>query len=96
MTKIVGSTTTTPVPRSDWAQTDKAKADFIRHKPELGTIAERDVDDFYTKNEINETLETINNSYDIKGSADMALDSAKAYTDSKSVVIQFVTWGDDD
>ncbi len=33
MSKIIGNITTTPIPRSDWAQTDKAKADFIRNKP---------------------------------------------------------------
>lgn len=45
MSKIIGNTTTTPVPRSDWEQTDKTKADFIRHKPTLGTIAEKDTVD---------------------------------------------------
>ena len=43
MSKIIGNTTATPVPRSDWSQTDKTKADYIRHKPELGTIAEKDI-----------------------------------------------------
>lgn len=43
MSKIIGNTTTTPVPRSDWSQTDKTKADFIRHKPELGAISEKDI-----------------------------------------------------
>lgn len=45
MSKIIGNTTATPVPRSDWEQTDRTKADFIRHKPELGTIAEKDIID---------------------------------------------------
>ena len=43
MSKIIGNTTATPVPRSDWEQTDKTKADFIRHKPTLGAISEKDV-----------------------------------------------------
>lgn len=59
MSKIIGNTTTTPVPRSDWEQTDKAKADFIRHKPELGTIASKNIDDFYAKVEIDEKLDEI-------------------------------------
>lgn len=42
MSKIIGNTTTTPVPRSDWEQTDKKKADYIRNKPTLGTISEKD------------------------------------------------------
>ena len=52
MSKIIGNTTATPVPRSDWEQTDKTKADFIRHKPELGTIAEKNVEEYYTKFEL--------------------------------------------
>ena len=35
MSKIIGNITTTPVPRSDWSQTDKKKADYIRNKPDL-------------------------------------------------------------
>ena len=42
MSKIIGNTTTTPVPRSNWEQTDKTKADFIRNKPTLGTISAKD------------------------------------------------------
>lgn len=43
MSKIIGNTLTTPMPRSDWSQTDSTKADYIKNKPELGAIAERDV-----------------------------------------------------
>jgi hypothetical protein len=42
MSKIIGNTTTTPVPRSDWGQTDKKKADYIRNKPTLGAVSEKD------------------------------------------------------
>lgn len=35
MAKIIGNTTATPNPRSDWAQTDETKADFIKNKPGL-------------------------------------------------------------
>ena len=45
MSKIIGSTTTTPVPRSNWEQTDKKKADYIRNKPTLGAISEKNVVD---------------------------------------------------
>ena len=38
MDKIIGNITTTPVPRSDWEQEDKTKADFIRHKPDVPQI----------------------------------------------------------
>ena len=68
MSKIIGNTTTTPVPRSDWDQVDKTKADFIRHKPTLGTIAEKDATDYYTKSEIdNMVLITIADIDDICG-----------------------------
>ncbi len=43
--KIIGNTTTTPVPRSNWSQTDKTKADFIRNKPTLGAVSEKDTID---------------------------------------------------
>lgn len=37
MAKIIGNTTATPNPRSDWAQTDSTKADFIKNKPTVLT-----------------------------------------------------------
>ena len=37
MSKIIGNTTATSVPRSNWAQTDSSKADFILNKPNLST-----------------------------------------------------------
>ena len=43
MSKIIGSTTATPVPRSDWAQTNENRADYILNKPELGALAAKDV-----------------------------------------------------
>ena len=43
MSKIIGNTTTTPVPRSNWVQTDENKADYILNKPELGALAAKDV-----------------------------------------------------
>ena len=32
--KIIGNTTATPTPRSNWTQQDETKADFILNKPE--------------------------------------------------------------
>ena len=43
MSKIIGNTTATPVPRSNWEQTDKNKVDYIRNKPTLGAISEKDI-----------------------------------------------------
>ena len=37
MAKIIGNTTMTPVPRSDWNQVDETKADFILNKPDVAT-----------------------------------------------------------
>ena len=33
--EIIGNTTATPNPRPDWLQTDEAKADYIKNKPEI-------------------------------------------------------------
>jgi hypothetical protein len=60
MSKIVGNTTATPVPRSNWEQTDKNKIDYIRNKPTLGVISEKDViakDDLTT--DVQSSLEEI-------------------------------------
>ena len=60
MSKIVGNTTATPVPRSNWEQTDKNKIDYIRNKPTLGVISEKDVitkDDLAT--DVQSSLEEI-------------------------------------
>lgn len=35
---IYGNTVGVPTPRSDWAQTDEKKADYIKNKPELGDV----------------------------------------------------------
>lgn len=42
MSKIIGRTTSTTMPRSDWNQIDETKADFIKNKPELGSLASKD------------------------------------------------------
>lgn len=43
MSKIIGDTTATPNPRPDWLQTDETKADYIKNKPTLGSLASKDV-----------------------------------------------------
>lgn len=41
MSKIIGNTTATSNPQSDWAQTDSTKANYIKNKPDYdGSIAE--------------------------------------------------------
>lgn len=75
MSKIIGNTTATPIPRSDWEQTDELKADYIKNKPELGTIAAKDE---IAKTDLSvDVQESLNK-------ADVALDSAKSYTDTKT------------
>lgn len=63
MSKIIGSTTTTPVPRSDWAQTDPNKADYILNKPDIEALLDGKAnavhshdDVYYTETEIDEAL----------------------------------------
>lgn len=41
MSKIIGNTTTTTSPQSDCNQTDPTKADYIKNKPVLGTLASK-------------------------------------------------------
>ena len=42
MAKIIGNTTATPMAIPDWNQTDEKKADYIKNKPTLGTLASKD------------------------------------------------------
>lgn len=35
MAKIIGNTTATPTPVSDWSQNDSTKADYIKNKPSI-------------------------------------------------------------
>ena len=35
MSKIIGNTTATTIPRSDWTQNDVTKADYIKNKPTI-------------------------------------------------------------
>lgn len=111
MSKIIGNTTTTPVPRSDWNQTDKTKADFIRHKPELGAISEKDIiekSDLTT--DIQSSLEEINtkaNIVTLSTEEYMALEQAQAtnantlymLSDAEEEMptqVQIITWEADD
>ena len=36
--RIIGNTTTTPMPIPDWNQTNPAKADFIKNKPDIQAV----------------------------------------------------------
>lgn len=111
MSKIIGSTTTTPVPRSDWSQTDKTKADFIRHKPELGAISEKDIIDKADLNtDIQSSLEEIDtkaNVVTLSTDEYEALETSGAtnantlymLTDAEEETptqVQIVTWEDED
>ena len=44
MAKIIGNTTTTPMPVADWNQTDEKKADYIKNKPDFDGL-ETEVND---------------------------------------------------
>ena len=43
MAKIIGTPIATPVPKSDWKQTDPTKPDYIKNKPTI--ISEEGVDE---------------------------------------------------
>lgn len=63
MSKIIGNTTATPTPRSDWNQTDPKKADFILNKPNIEALLDDKADLthnhedlYYTKEQTNSAL----------------------------------------
>lgn len=111
MSKIIGNTTTTPVPRSNWEQTDKKKADYIRNKPTLGTISEKDeIEKSDLTTDIQSSLEEIDtkaNVVTLTTAEYAALENAEEtnantlymITDAEEEdipQIQFVIWEDDD
>lgn len=40
---VIGDTTATPTPCSDWEQTEETKADYIKNKPTLGKLSAKDI-----------------------------------------------------
>lgn len=108
MSKIIGNTTTTPVPRSDWEQTDKKKADYIRNKPTLGTISEKDaIDKDDLTQEVQSFIDTKANVVTLTTEEYTALEEAEAtnantlymITDAEEETvpqIQFITWEEKD
>ena len=85
MSKIIGNTMMTPVPRSDWNQTDATKVDYIKNKPEFGVLATQDEvgKDFLTT-DVQTSLDKADNAentYETKTDASSKLDEAKAYSD---------------
>ena len=111
MSKIIGNTTATPVPRSDWNQTDKKRPDFIRNKPELGAISEKDIiDKADLTTDIQSSLEQIDtkaNVLTLSTEEYEALEKAEAtnantlyvITDAEEEIlpqVQIITWEDDD
>ena len=108
MSKIIGNTTTTPVPRSDWGQTDKRKADYIRNKPTLGAVSEKDViDKDDLTQEVQSFIDTKANVVTLTTEEYVALEEAEAtnantlymITDAEEEIIpqiQFITWEEKD
>ena len=111
MSKIIGNTTTTPVPRSNWLQTDKTKADFIRNKPSLGTMSEKDeVDKNDLALDVQSSLEQIDTKANIvtlttaeytalEQAGEINANTLYMLTDSEEETIpqiQIITWEADD
>lgn len=82
MARIIGNTTATPNPQSDWNQTDDTKADYIKNKPDLTSVGSGssgivDLGTFYAvhNNETGEeTLTTTSTKYE---SYNTALDETR-------------------
>lgn len=108
MSKIIGNTTATPVPRSDWNQTDKKRPDFIRNKPSLGTMSEKDiVDKADLALDVQSSLEQIDTKANVMmmtTSEFEALEEVNANTlymltdaeEDVSTQVQIITWEADD
>lgn len=85
----------------DWNQTTTTADDYIKNKPTSMTPTAHK----HTKDEITDfpilgsAAYTDSTAYDASGSADVALTSAKTYTDNavaQKSLIQIITWEDDD
>lgn len=80
MSKIIGRTTATPVPRSDWNQIDETKVDFIKNKPtNIAYISEED----------NENITDVETSG--SGGANITIDSALSTTSINPVQNKVIT-----
>ena len=58
MAKIIGHTTATPTPVSDWNQTDNTKSDYIKNKPDINSIIAQNIADLVDSAPV--TLNTLN------------------------------------
>ena len=81
MSKIIGNTTATPTPRSNWAQQDATKADFILNKPELKALALKDIIETTDLSpDLQALIQVINNFLDVNDTT----------TDQLSKVLQLI------
>lgn len=88
MAKIIGSTTTTPVPRSDWNQTDEKKADFILNKPDLGNLSSKDViEKTDLAEDVQASLDNAITQVYVDTQDESTLTNANAYTDEKIALL---------
>ena len=84
--KIIGSTIATPMPRSNWAQTDETKSDFIRNKPNVVEYVEQELTD-EQKLTVRSNIDTMSKS-EIEECVNNAV--------SNTAGIQIITWEADD
>ena len=61
MRDIIGNTTTTPVPCSDWNQTNETKPDYIKNKPTIPTLLADLIDDLEHRTVTDAEKESWNN-----------------------------------
>lgn len=88
MSKIIGNTTATPMPRSDWNQVDETKADFIKNKPDVA-LATHTHSDYETKTDSDAKIAEVTSYVDseidnVNAAVENAIeksDAAKAYAD---------------
>ena len=94
MAKIIGNTTATPTPISDWNQTNPNKADYIKNKPTIPSV-----DDALSDNSENPVQNkvvnaAINSLNDLIGDTSVSDQIGNAV--AQKSLIQFVTWEEND
>ena len=92
MAKIIGNTTATPVPRSDWNQVDPNKADFILNKPDVA-LSTHTHSDYETKadatsklTEAKEYVDSVSSTLEAAQAANAAAIALKASTEDLTKV----------
>ena len=87
--KIVGNLVGTTLPKPNFKQTDPTKGDYIKGKPNLKALAEKDI---VEREDLNDDILL---SLDKADAAMVSVDEL-SYAMGQKAQVQIITWGDDD